>query len=60
MPGAIATVFGLMFAYGRQVFAMARSGHFPTALALTLSKRGTPYVCINCWCYYGLDCMFIM
>jgi len=46
IPATYATAFGFMFAYGRQVFAMSRSGLFPTCLSLTYKDRGTPWTAL--------------
>lgn len=43
MPAVFASGFGLIFAYGRQMFAMSRSGFLPQFLSLTWKKRGTPW-----------------
>ena len=46
LPAALATAFGFIFCYGRQMFAMARSGLFPTSLSLTTQLNGSPYVAL--------------
>lgn len=43
LPGLFSTSFGFMFAYGRQLFSMSRSGLFPRFLSRTYGKYDTPY-----------------
>jgi amino acid transporter len=45
-PATYATAFGFMFCYGKQMFAMARSGLFPLFIGRTWGKRGTPYTAL--------------
>lgn len=42
LPGVFGTAFGFMFAYGRQVAAMARSGLLPQPLALSGGRNDAP------------------
>jgi amino acid transporter len=42
MPGTFATSFGFMFAYGRQLKAMARSGLLPSYLGQAWGKESVP------------------
>lgn len=43
VPGLYASAFGFVFAYGRQIFALSRSGLLPKFLSVTNSS-GTPAV----------------
>jgi ethanolamine permease len=42
-PGIFASAFGFIFAYGRQMYAMSRSGLLPEFISLTC-KYGTPHL----------------
>ena len=46
VPGVFASCFAFMFAYGRQIFSMSRSGFIPSFLSFTLQGRGTPWVAL--------------
>lgn len=43
IAGQAASFHATIYAFGRAIFAMARSGYLPTALALTLPGRATPH-----------------
>lgn len=40
--GVFCSGYGIMFAYGRQMYSMARSGLFPQIFTKTYADRGTP------------------
>eukprot|EP00981_Chlorochromonas_danica_P005475 scaffold1110_cov182-Ochromonas_danica.AAC.2 len=44
LPGVVGTAYGFMFAYSRQLTAMASSGLLPKALAATHGRYQTPWV----------------
>jgi amino acid transporter len=44
IPATYATAFGFIFAYGRVLVAMARSGLFPEWMKDTYGTYQTPYV----------------
>jgi ethanolamine permease len=46
LPGIFLSGHCFVFAYGRQVYAMSRSGLLPSVLSLTSARFGTPYVAI--------------
>jgi len=46
LPGLYSSMYHLIYAYGRQVYSMSRSGYYPQLLSLTLKKRRTPYFSI--------------
>jgi ethanolamine permease len=41
--GLIASFHAIMYAYGRQIYSLARAGYFPPWLAITHHSRKTPY-----------------
>lgn len=44
--GLIASFNGIIISYSRQLFALARSGYLPSALAILSPKRQVPYVAL--------------
>ncbi|MDF3934970.1 amino acid permease [Pseudomonas citronellolis] len=51
--GLLATFFSVVFSASRQLFALARDGYFPAALAQT-NRRGSPYVALLVLTVIGL------
>jgi ethanolamine permease len=47
LPAAYATGFGFIFAYGRQMSSMARSGLFPALFKLRTKKNNSPYAALT-------------
>eukprot|EP00975_Prorocentrum_lima_P016394 3473930-Prorocentrum_lima.AAC.1 len=43
LPGIFSTAFGFMFAYGRQLYSMSKSGLFPRFLSGTYGRYETPH-----------------
>ncbi len=43
--GLFASLQGIMFAYGRNIYSLSRAGYYPQSLSLT-GKRKTPYVAL--------------
>jgi len=43
--GLLASLQGIMFAYGRNMYSLSRAGYYPKVLSLT-GKRQTPYVAL--------------
>ncbi len=43
VAGQAASFHATIYAYGRSIFAMGRSGYLPTSLAVVLPGRGTPH-----------------
>ncbi|MBV9301092.1 MAG: amino acid permease [Acidobacteriaceae bacterium] len=41
--GLIASFHAIIYAYGRQIYSLARAGYFPCWLSVTHHKRKTPY-----------------
>ncbi len=46
LTGLIASFHAIIYAYGRQIYALSRAGYFPRVLSLTLPGRKTPYVAL--------------
>ena len=46
VAGLVASFHTIIFAYGRQIFSVARSGYFPTWLSITHGTRQTPHVAL--------------
>jgi ethanolamine permease len=42
--GLLASLQGIMFAYGRNMYSLSRAGYYPKFLSLTSAKRQTPWV----------------
>ncbi len=46
VAGLVASFHTIIFAYGRQIYSMARAGYFPRWLSLTHGRRQTPHVAL--------------
>jgi len=46
VTGLVASFHAIVFAYGRQIYSMARAGYFPRWLSLTHPRWKTPYVAL--------------
>ena len=57
LSGLIASFHAILFAQGRQIFAMSRSGYLPRFLSLTHSQRKTPIIAMIFGCGIGLAFM---
>ena len=44
--GLLASLQGIMFAYGRNMYSLSRAGYYPKFLSLTNAKRQTPWVAL--------------
>jgi ethanolamine permease len=44
--GLLASLQGIMFAYGRNMYSLSRAGYYPKALSLTGKKHQTPWVAL--------------
>ena len=44
--GLLASLQGIMFAYGRNMYSLSRAGYYPKFLSLTGSKHQTPWVAL--------------
>lgn len=55
LTGLIASFHGIIYAYGRVLFALSRAGYFPRWISLT-GKNHTPYVAIILGAGIGIVC----
>jgi ethanolamine permease len=46
LTGLIASFHSIIYAYGRQIFALSRAGYFPRFWSRTLPKRKTPHIAL--------------
>jgi ethanolamine permease len=46
VAGLVASFHAILFAYGRQIYSLARAGYFPRWLSLTHGRRQTPHVAL--------------
>ena len=57
--GLLASVQGIMFAYGRNLYSLSRAGYYPAFLSLT-GKRKTPYWGLIVGAVIGFAALFIV
>lgn len=57
LSGLVASFHAILFAQGRQIFALSRSGYLPRFLSLTHSARKTPIIAMIFGCGIGLAFM---
>jgi ethanolamine permease len=57
--GLLASLQGIMFAYGRNMYSLSRAGYYPKVLSLT-GKRSTPWVALIVGAVIGLIAMFVV
>jgi ethanolamine permease len=57
--GLLASVQGIMFAYGRNMYSLSRAGYYPKVLSLT-GQRQTPYLALIVGAIIGFVCLFIV
>jgi ethanolamine permease len=46
LTGLVASFHSIIYAYGRQVYALSRAGYFPRLWSRTLPNRKTPYIAL--------------
>jgi ethanolamine permease len=56
--GLLASLQGIMFAYGRNLYSLSRAGYYPRILSLT-GKRQTPYLALIVGAVIGLIALVI-
>ena len=44
--GLVTSFHGVIFAYGRNIYSLARAGYYPTVLSVTHGKRRTPHTAL--------------
>ncbi|QDT51477.1 putative amino acid permease YhdG [Symmachiella dynata] len=59
LTGLIASFHGIIYAYGRVLFALSRAGYFPRWMSLT-GKNHTPYVAIILGAGIGFACAVVI
>ena len=57
--GLLASVQGIMYAYGRNMYSLSRAGYYPKALSLT-GKRQTPYLALIVGAVIGFLSLFVV
>ncbi|WP_028708004.1 amino acid permease [Propionicicella superfundia] len=57
--GLLASIQGIMFGYGRNMYSLSRAGYYPKFLSLT-GKRQTPYVALVVGAVIGFAALFIV
>jgi ethanolamine permease len=59
LVGLLASVQGIMFAYGRNMYSLSRAGYYPKILSLT-GKRQTPYLALIVGAVIGFASLMIV
>jgi ethanolamine permease len=57
--GLLASLQGIMYAYGRNLYSLSRAGYYPKALSLT-GTRQTPYVALITGAVIGFIALLIV
>lgn len=57
--GLLASLQGIMYAYGRNLYSLSRAGYYPKALSLT-GRRQTPYVALFFGAVIGFVALLIV
>jgi ethanolamine permease len=57
--GLLASLQGIMFAYGRNMYSLSRAGYYPKVLSLT-GKRQTPYVALIVGAVIGFVALIVV
>ncbi|MDA3146982.1 amino acid permease [Leucobacter sp. UCMA 4100] len=57
--GLLASLQGIMFAYGRNLYSLSRAGYYPKFLSLT-GKRQTPWVALIAGALIGLTALIVV
>ncbi|MHC4150287.1 MAG: ethanolamine permease [Planctomycetota bacterium] len=60
LTGLIASFHSIIYAYGRQIFALSRAGYFPHVWSLTLPGRHTPYIALIGGALVGLAAVILL
>ncbi|MCU1509098.1 MAG: ethanolamine:proton symporter, family [Glaciihabitans sp.] len=58
--GLLASLQGIMFAYGRNMYSLSRAGYYPKFLSLTGRKHQTPWVALVIGAVVGYIILFIV
>jgi ethanolamine permease len=57
--GLLASLMGIMFAYGRNMYSLSRAGYYPKFLSLT-GKRETPWVALVAGAVIGFAALLVV
>ena len=57
--GLLASLQGIMYAYGRNLYSLSRAGYYPKALSLT-GARQTPYVALSVGALIGFVALVVV
>ncbi|MFP3434767.1 amino acid permease, partial [Paraburkholderia sp. SIMBA_061] len=57
--GLLASLQGIMFAYGRNMYSLSRAGYYPRFLSLT-GKRQTPWVALTVGAAIGFVALIVL
>lgn len=60
LTGLIASFHSIIYAYGRQIYALSRAGYFPRFWSLTLADRHTPHVALIGGAIIGFMCAVLI
>ena len=58
--GLIASFHTIIYAFGRQIYSLARAGYFPPGLSVTHGTRKTPHVAMIFGAVVALAVMFAL
>ncbi len=59
LVGLLASVQGIMFAYGRNMYSLSRAGYYPKFLSLT-GRRRTPFLALLVGAVIGFASLFVV
>jgi ethanolamine permease len=59
LVGLLASLQGIMFAYGRNMYSLSRAGYYPQFLSLT-GKRATPWVALTVGAVIGFVALVVL
>jgi ethanolamine permease len=59
LVGLLASLQGIMFAYGRNMYSLSRAGYYPKVLSLT-GKRQTPWVALLAGAVIGFIALIVL
>lgn len=60
LSGLIASFHSIIYAYGRQIFALSRAGYFPRVWSLTHKKYKTPHIALWGGGIFGFICAILI
>ena len=60
LTGLIASFHSIIYAYGRQIYALSRAGYFPRVWSLTHAKYKTPHIALWGGAVFGFSCAILI